>query len=181
MPDELIDIYDENNKSLGTSKMRSEAHKKGLWHRAAHVWVYNSEGKILFQLRSNKKKYYPNTWVPSSAGRHIISGEDEIGTAIRELEEEIGLNVTKDELSFFGIMQEDRVYQGMINKEFHYIYFLQFNEDIANLKLQKEEVEKVKFFSIDEIDKALEANPEKYLIEKDYWRKVSRRIRKKLK
>ncbi len=178
MPDELIDIYDENNEPLGVSKMRSEAHEKGLWHRAAHVWVYNSEGKILFQLRSNKKKYYPNTWTPSAAGGHIISGEDEIGTAIRELEEELGLSVAKDKLSFFGIMLEDRAYQEMINREFHYIYFLQFDGDIANLKLQKEEVEKVKFFSIDKIDKELENNPEKYLIEKKYWKEVSRKIKK---
>jgi isopentenyldiphosphate isomerase len=173
MTDELIDIYDENNKPLGISKMKSEAHSKGLWHRAAHVWIYNSNNEILFQLRAKIKKCYPDMWTPSAAGGHIGAGENEIEAIIRETEEEIGLKVKEHDLRFIKIMKEERVYKKMINNEFHYIYFFKFDGDISNLKLQKEEVDKVKFFSIDKIDQELENNPEKYLIDKDYWRKVS--------
>jgi len=37
LADELIDIYDEDNKPTGVQKMKSEAHRQGLWHRAAHI------------------------------------------------------------------------------------------------------------------------------------------------
>ena len=59
MADELIDIYDENNKPLGIQKMKSEAHRDGLWHRASHVWIYNSKGEILLQLRAKNKELWP--------------------------------------------------------------------------------------------------------------------------
>lgn len=37
MPDEMIDICDENNNLTGIQKKKSEAHESGLWHRAAHI------------------------------------------------------------------------------------------------------------------------------------------------
>lgn len=54
MPDELIDIYDENNKFLGISRMKSEAHQNGLWHRAAHVWEYWKKISAEIKKRFNK-------------------------------------------------------------------------------------------------------------------------------
>ena len=57
MVDELIDIFDENNNALNVQKMKSEAHKLGLWHRASHIWIYNSSGEILLQLRAKKNHF----------------------------------------------------------------------------------------------------------------------------
>ena len=58
MADELIDICDENNNLIDIQKMKSEAHKDGLWHRASHIWIYNSNGEILLQLRAKEKPLY---------------------------------------------------------------------------------------------------------------------------
>jgi isopentenyldiphosphate isomerase len=55
MSDELIDIVDENNQPTGERKMKSLAHQDGSWHCSAHVWIYNSKGEILLQLRSKDK------------------------------------------------------------------------------------------------------------------------------
>lgn len=41
MSDEVIDICDENNVIAG-KELKSIAHEKGLWHRAAHIWIYTS-------------------------------------------------------------------------------------------------------------------------------------------
>jgi isopentenyldiphosphate isomerase len=68
MTDELIDIYDENNFSLGIKKMKSEAHRDWLWHRAVQICIYNSNYEILIQLRSKYKKIFPNLWDISVAG-----------------------------------------------------------------------------------------------------------------
>ncbi len=58
MVDELIDICDENNNLLKIQKMKSEAHRDGLWHRTSHVWIYNSNGEILLQLRAKTKTFF---------------------------------------------------------------------------------------------------------------------------
>lgn len=68
MADELIDIFDENNNPRGIQKLKSEAHKEGIWHRAVHIWIYNLKGEILLQLRSKNKELYPDRWDVSAAG-----------------------------------------------------------------------------------------------------------------
>lgn len=101
MSDELIDIYNEENKPLfGVQKMKSEAHRKGLWHRASHVWIYNSKGEILLQLRAKNKEFWPNMWDISVAG-HIGSGEDQLSATVRETEEEVGLRIMPDDLDYY--------------------------------------------------------------------------------
>ncbi len=82
MADELIDIVDENNKLTGVRKMKSEAHKKGLWHRASHVWIYNSKNELLIQLRAKDKVTDADRWDMAAAG-HVGAGEETLATAVR--------------------------------------------------------------------------------------------------
>lgn len=92
MADELIDIVDENDVPTGIQKMKSLAHADGSWHRVAHIWIYNSKGEVLLQLRAPNKLLYPNKWDVSVAG-HIGAGEDIIAGAQREIQEEIGVKI----------------------------------------------------------------------------------------
>ena len=48
----LINVLDENGNPTGEVKTKREIHEQGLWHNAAHVWMYNSKGEILMQLRA---------------------------------------------------------------------------------------------------------------------------------
>ena len=74
MTEELIDILDEKGNKIGVSKTRGEVHAKGLWHQAAHVWIYNSKGEILLQKRSMQKESWPGRWDISAAG-HVQQGK----------------------------------------------------------------------------------------------------------
>lgn len=178
MADELIDIFDENNNSLNLQKMKSEAHKNGLWHRTAHIWIYNSKGEILLQLRAKDKKLYPGKWDISASG-HVSANEEPIISALREIEEETGLSVKKDDLEFVQIRKKERNFGNIVN-EFYYVYFLKFDEDVNSLKLQKEEVEAVKFLPISKVEEELKNHYEKYFPHGDYWFDVISEIRKKL-
>jgi len=180
MTDELVDICDENNNLLGFSKLKSEAHKKGLWHRAAHIWIYNSKGDILLQLRAKDKLIFPDVWDVSCAG-HVSAGEEPIISAIRELNEEIGLIIKKEDLKFFKTVKIDVIFRKINNKEFYYVFFLKFDGDIQKLKLQDEEVQEIKFISINELEKELENNSNRYLPHGNYWFEVIKEIRHKLK
>src|SRR3989344_5119599 len=160
MADEIIDICDEDNNLLNIQKMKSEAHKTGLWHRASHIWIYNSNGEILLQLRAKEKPLYPDMWDISAAG-HISAGEDPITSGLRDVKEEIGLKIK--------------------NNEFYYVYFFKFDGNINQLKLQKEEVQKIQFLPIDKIEEELNINPEKYVPHGKYWFEVINEVKNKLK
>ena len=178
MPDELIDIVDEQNNLTGEKKLKSEAHKNGLWHRSVHVWIYNSKGEIMLQLRAKEKILFPNVWDISAAG-HIGAGEEPIVSGLREVEEEISLKIVKEDLQFFDIRSEQQICNDVVNNEFDYIYLLKFDGDITKLKLQKDEVQKIKFFSTEELIIDLEQNPNKYLPhQKEYWRDIINEVKK---
>ena len=77
--------------------MKSEAHTDGLWHRAAHIWIYNSKGEILLQLRAKDKQFWPDRWEISAAG-HVGAGEKPEDAAVRELSEELGISAKAEDL-----------------------------------------------------------------------------------
>lgn len=180
MADELIDICDKNNNLLGIQKMKSEAHKEGLWHRAAHVWVYNSKGEVLLQLRAKSKDLFPNMWDVSAAG-HVSASEKPINAAIREIDEEIGLSVKETNLCFFKVFKYQGFFRGIIDNCLIHIYLYRLDEDIRNLKLQKEEVEAISFIPVKEIEIGLKIHSEKYTPNTDhYWDEALGEIKHKL-
>jgi isopentenyldiphosphate isomerase len=178
MADELIDIYNEDNESFGSPKMKSEAHRGGLWHRASHVWIYNDKGEILLQLRSKEKELNPDRWDVSAAG-HIQTGEEPIDAAIRETKEEIGLAIDLKDLDFLKIRKIDEVVGNIKNKEFQYIYIFKFNGDLKDLVLQEEEVSEVRFAAIIEIEEGLKSSPEKYVRHGNGWFEIMVEVRRR--
>lgn len=180
MADELIDICDESNNLINIQKLKSEAHKEGLWHRATHIWIYNSKGEILLQLRAKEKPLFPDMWDISVAG-HVSAGEDPVISGLRELEEEIGLKFKQDDLQFFNIRKVKTIDRNIKNNEFYYAYFLKFDGDINKLKLQDEEVQKIQFFNINKIEEELKINPDKYVPHGDYWFEIINEVKRKLK
>lgn len=174
MADELIDLFDENNNPLNKQAMKSQAHKKGFWHRAGHVWIYNSKKELLLQLRTKDKEMHPNEWDISAAG-HIRAGETPIQGALREVQEELGLKIFETDLNFVATKKVESQFKNINNKEFYYIYTLQYNGPLSNLKLQKEEVEKIEFQPLYKIREELLKEPRyiqgknKYVPHEEYW------------
>lgn len=179
MIDELIDICDENNNPLNIQRIKSEVHKNGLWHRTAHIWIYNSKGEVLIQLRAKDKPIHPDVWDISVAG-HVWAGEEPIVSGLREIEEEIGLKFKKEDLDFWTIKKIEAPFKKFKNNEFYYIYFLKYDGDINKTILQKEEVQKAQFFTVSQIKKDLKMNPEKYLPHGDYWFEVLDEVQKRI-
>jgi isopentenyldiphosphate isomerase len=175
MSDELIDICDAKNNLLGIQKMKSEAHKTGLWHRSAHVWIYNSKKEILLQLRAKSKNLFPNVWDIAVAG-HVSKNEQPIDAAIRETREEIGLTIKKDDLKFFKTIKESTVYKNIKNNEIDHVYLLKI-DDISKISVQKKEVQKIKFFPLKQLINQLQTKPEKFLsAHGKYWTIVINKI-----
>jgi isopentenyldiphosphate isomerase len=101
MSEEIFDIVNERDEVIDR-KPRREVHARGLWHRAVHVLVFNARGEIFLQKRSMLKDTAKGLWDSSSSG-HVDSGEDYDACAVRELREEIGLQLTQTPRRLFKI------------------------------------------------------------------------------
>lgn len=98
--EEIFDVVNERNEVI-RQEMRRTVHADGLWHRAVHLFVRNPSGAIFLQKRSHLKDSKPEKW-DSSASGHLDSGEDYLTSAVRELEEELGIKTTADQLTLLG-------------------------------------------------------------------------------
>jgi len=149
MEHEIIDLLNNDGKIIGKVD-KAEAHKKGLWHKSVHLWIFNQAGDVLLQKRCAEKKFFPNFWDVSVAG-HIGANESSINTAIREAEEEIGIDILANKLQFAFTFKEQLVWKDIISNEFIDVFVAIKNLDTNQLSFQKEEVEDAKFFKVDTI------------------------------
>ncbi len=85
----MVDIVDENDNVIGTAP-RKGIHNTGKLHRAAHIFLLDSNGRMWLEKRAMHCDSYPGYYSSSVAG-HISSGEDYLTGAQREAEEELGI------------------------------------------------------------------------------------------
>jgi len=185
MADELIDIFDEDMNLLGTA-MKSQAHREGLWHKTFHCWLaqkaHNGKTMLWLQLRSYDKDIFPNKLDISAAG-HIKAGE-EVKDGYREIEEELGIKLKKDDIVKLFTAKEIYEAGNIKNREFQMVYMAIIDGSPYKAVLQPEEVAGLYEVDIDEfIDlmngklKSIEAKGVKRNSDSTYtleYRKVSK-------
>ena len=160
MKEEMVDILDGDGNKINQTLTKSEAHKKGLWHGAAHLWIYNSKDQILLQLRHPKKDIRPNVWDISVAG-HISAGMEPRETIVREAKEELGLKVETKNLIFSGVTKlEDPMPEGWIHRCYSWTYLLKKDLYLKSLTLEDGETSEVRWIYVDDFDKELD-DPER--------------------
>ena len=162
---EQIDILTSDGKKTGEVRSRDEVHKLGLWHRTVHIWLFDAQGNILFQLRAHDKENNPGLHDTSCAG-HISAGDSSIDSAIREIREELGLKKKPEDLTFIFEAVHTSVLNGgsYIDNEYYDTYkaFIS-EEEKSQLVPQPHEVDDFKFFSVKELQEALEKTPQNFV------------------
>ena len=156
---ELLDVLDKQGIPTGTNAARAEVHGKGLWHGTVHIYVYRAVDKeiqILVHLRATNKDLYPNTWDPVLGG-HIRSGQTPIQTVIDELNDEVGLSVSPNDLVVGPIVKTDKG----LDKEFNHLFAYHFPPN-AEMRFRDNEVQKVKWMSLDEVLEAIRTFPSEW-------------------
>lgn len=167
---ELFDIVDEMGRPTGEVCERSEAHRRGLRHRTAHVWIVDTAGeqpRVLLQKRAQNKDSFPGRFDTSSAG-HIQAGAEPEESALRELEEELGIRALPEQLrpiGTFRIAYEKEFYGKMFrDSEVAFVYLYSGPVDIGALTLQQEEVEAVEWFPLEEVCREVAAHNQKFCV-----------------
>ncbi len=139
--DERFDVFDERMNKTGTAT-RAEVHAEGLWHQTFHCWILSREEDgiyVLFQLRHRSKDTFPGLLDVSCAG-HLLAGETPMD-GIRELREELGLDVHYSELNPCGVFpEEDIISDGFIDREYCHVYIYDSNQPLTSYRMQPDEV-----------------------------------------
>ena len=114
--DEYLDIWDADGQPTGKKCLKDEAHQKGWFHTTVHIWFYTNTPSLLLQKRSLNKQTFPGLWDVSVAG-HVIAGESIIDGALREIKEEIGLDIKEIDLILLEVRKNtNRFDNGIIDE-----------------------------------------------------------------
>jgi len=148
--EEYFDVLSAKGEFTGKTELREICHKEGLWHKAVALFVVNSKNQVLLQKRSSNKKLWPNLW-DMTAGGHVLAGEFGFQAIIREIKEEVGIDVAKDDILFIGASTSENIKPDVINRHFNEYYIVNKDIDVSSLTLQTEEVSDAKWFEKDDI------------------------------
>ena len=144
---ELLDVVDADDNVIAV-KTRGEIHAQGLMHRAVHILVFNSRGELFLQKRSMTKDEQPGKWDSSAAG-HVDSGEDYLGCARREIEEELGIVTDGPMKPLFKLPASC-----LTGNEFCVVYRYRWDGPMV---LHPEEIDDGQWVSTEEMDRRIES------------------------
>ena len=95
--DEQIDLYDENRQKLGITINREGAFlEEGQFMLYILAVIQNAEGKYLITQRGQSKSWGAGWWEVTGGG--VRAGETTRDAVVREVDEEVGLDVSACEL-----------------------------------------------------------------------------------
>ncbi len=133
----------------------------------------------MFQKRSRTKETYPGL-LDISIGGHVDLGENYEETAIKELEEESGISVNKNDLVFIKKTRSKSFDKrtGKTNNTYRAIYSYKYDGDVRDLKIEEGEADSLEFWSLDEILNLKEEDKEKFInkIISDQYLKIYKKL-----
>lgn len=150
---ELIQIVDENGNFTGQIINKEEAHDKNLLHNEVAAFIINDKKQVLLQKRSANKRFNPNKWALCAG--HVDAYESLEDAILREIKEEVGLDISKDDLHKFSKKEFTIRDQ---NSHITYFYYIRSNLNEKDFIIQKEELSEVKWFDIDDVIDMIKKN-----------------------
>lgn len=167
---EILDLVDAHGIPTGEVADRRLAHRGGLRHRTAHVWIVRErENRVqaLLQKRSLAKDSFPGCLDTSSAG-HIPAGCEPVPSALRELREELGVAAAPEELTPIGRfdIRYERTFHGALfrDNEVAFVYLLRRDMPETAFVPQPEELDSVVWQDVDDIAAAIGRHDPAYCV-----------------
>ena len=155
MKEQQVILVNEKDEPIGTAG-KTEAHEKGLLHRAFSIFIFDSKGKMLLQQRSPEKYHGAHLWTNTCCS-HPNPGEETMAAAQRRLKEEMGF-VTKLE-EVFSFTYRAQVENNLIEHEFDHVFTGEYE---GAMEPDPKEISDWRFEDMQQIKWSIENHPEKY-------------------
>ena len=169
-------VADENDENPRYVRYH-DALENGWIRRIAEVFVIDRENqKVLLQLRSGNVHVSPNSWA-ASVGEGVDEGENYEDAAKRGLGEELGLPVTTlcEVCKNYSETNRDAKSDSPVFRSWSKVFATEY--DGSEIQFEKEEIDEVRWFSIDEIDQMLRDDVELFSLRfPNTWRSVRARL-----
>lgn len=137
---EYRDLYDLNRRPINKKFLKDGIQPRNSKFVTVVVFIFNpSNKKWLMQKRTKDKG---GKWATTSG--HPISGQTSIEGMVKEIKEELGIEVLEDELRLITTVER--------KKKFADIYYLEKKIDLEKVKVQKEEVDDVTWMTSKDIE-----------------------------
>lgn len=149
-PEEQFPVVDEQDRVRGAIP-RSQVHANNLLHRAVHILIFSPAGEVFLQMRSRSKDRHPLAWDSSAAG-HVNAGEEYDQAAVRELQEELGIETPLKRVAKLPASERT-------GHEFIWLY--RGTHDSA-LRPNPTEIEAGRFFPVTIVDDWIKARPREF-------------------
>lgn len=148
--EERFPVVDDQDREIGSAS-RSKVHEDNLPHRAIHIFLFGTSGELLLQKRSRWKDRHPLLWDSSAAG-HVEIGEEYDQTAVRELNEELGVDATLKRIGRLPASEQT-------GQEFIWLYR---GEHDGPFPFNRDEITAIKFFPVVVINRWTRRKPEDF-------------------
>ena len=139
-----MDLYDKDKNKLNKLAKRGDKLQDTEFHLVVNAWIKNKNGEFLIAQR-NANKSHPLMW--ECTGGSALAGEDSLKASLREVQEELGIDISNCKHKFIG--RTLRYYEHCNDILEVYLFFCDI--DIKNVKIQEEEVNAVMWASKEKI------------------------------
>ena len=116
---------------------------------------------MLLQQRHKNLKKFPNLWDLSVAS-HIQSGGDAISTLLREVNEEIGVQieyrVQAKDFRFLTSFRNQHIYKDLIENQYYDFFILRKDIDFADITFNDQEVQDIQWVNYTKLKKLVKDN-----------------------
>ena len=146
-----LEVVDEDGRVLRIEE-RGKIHRDGLLHREVHVWFYTPDGKIIFQKRAKNVDTFPEL-LDATVGGHVEVGDDFVQTAIKESQEEAGVELKPDDLQFVRYIHTEShdPVTGNRNNSIKAQYVYCYQGDISDLVVEEGKAYGFEAWPIDQV------------------------------
>jgi len=145
---EIWDLYDEERRIIGEHVRGTELPENG-FHLVVHVWIKNSDGKYLMTQRSRNKATFPLMW--ECVGGSVIKGENSIQSAVREVKEEVGLELAPEDGQLL-MTKTRRMIGGKRYNDIVDVWLFRHDGDVSLDDATTDEVEQIRWMDRAEIE-----------------------------
>lgn len=146
------DLYNSKREIIG-SCFRGEQENMNGFHLVVHTWIRNNQGKYLISQRAADRPTFPLKW--ECCGGSVLKGEDSKRGALREVFEELGIDLTDCQGECLKTVVRKKV-NGKIFNDILDIWLFEYNGEFDLEKATTKEVVQAKWMAKDEIKDLLD-------------------------